>query len=119
MERLCDPEFRAAAGLNRDNEFIFAYRSDSLDPVTGYDDMKAVCDQPGISCIDATSNRHRTSTLFWEMPMDDSSIDRFMSHMGHSRKIDEDFYAVPPSLATLRTVSTVVRHMDRVSCSVP
>lgn len=115
MSKLVDPKFRAAAGVNPKNPFIFAYKSDSTDPVTGYNDLKAVCDGLGIETIDATSNRHRASTLFWEMPIDDDrSIDRFMSHLGHSRKIDEDFYAVPPVLATLRTVTPIVEGMDKV-----
>jgi integrase len=114
LSRLTDSNFRQAAGVNPRNPFIFAYKSESLDPVTGYDDLNTVCKNIGITTIDATSNRHRTATLFWEMKADDHSIDLFMSHLGHSRAINESIYSVPPVLSTLRTVVPIVSNMDKV-----
>ena len=114
MSKLVDPKFRAAAGVNPKNPFIFAYKGDSTDPMTGYNDLKAVCDGLGIETIDATSNHHRASTLFYEMPIDDGrSIDRFMSHLGHSRKIYEDFYAAPTPLPNSCHTSNCDTHCRR------
>ena len=66
--------------------------------------------------ITATEVRHRSSTAFWAMDdIDETAIDRFMEHMGHSRSTDRNVYAVPPAIQILETIGPIIDRLDTVS----
>ena len=98
MEILVDRQCRARAGVSSNNPFVFAYTKHSSDGTTGYNEIMSVCRLIDIPVITATEVRHRSSTAFWAMVIiDETAIDRSMEHMGHSRSIDRNVYAVPPA----------------------
>ena len=98
MDILVDRQCRARAGVSGNNHFVFAYTKHSSDGTTGYNEIMSVCRLIDIPVITATEVRHRSSTAFWAMVnIDETAIDRFMEHMGHSRSIDRNVYAVPPA----------------------
>ena len=99
MAILVDRQCRARAGVSANNRFVFAYTKDSADGTTGYNEIMSVCRLIDNTVITATEVRHRSSTAFWAMDdIDETAIDRFMGHMGHSRSIDRNIYAVPPGI---------------------
>ena len=118
MDILTDPAARLAAGINIDNEFVFAYTQNSADNTTGYNEIRDICQLIHIPTITATAVRHRSSTLFWRMEgIDDATIRQFMDHLGHSTEVDKNIYAVPPAQQILETVGRVIHALDQVCWS--
>ena len=113
---LADKTNRTAAGVSEQNLFLFAYTQMSEDGTTGYNEIMRVCQQIPIPVITATTIRHRTSSMFWSIEgLDGPTIENFMDHMGHSREVDQNIYAVPPALRTIRTVAPIIDQLDQVS----
>ena len=116
MAILVDRQCRARAGVRTNNLFVFAYTKDSADGTMGYNEIMSVCRLIDIPVITATVVRHRSSTAFWAMDdIDETAIDRFMEHMGHSRSIDRNVYAVPPAIQILVTIGPIIDRLDTVS----
>ena len=68
-----------------------------------------MCRRAGIPTITATAVRHRTSTLFWKMDgIDNATVDQLMAHLGHSKEIDQNIYAVPPTEQIMMSVTPII-----------
>lgn len=116
MDILANEEKRKQAGVAPDNEFLFAYTQDSDLSITGYNEIRDICKDIGIPVITATSIRHRSSTIFWNLEgINEQVVDSFMQHMGHTKEIDKDIYAVPPGLKALRDVTPIINRLDQVN----
>ena len=117
LELLVNSKNRSVAGVNQTNKFLFAYTKDSTDNITGYNEIMQICRKINIPVITATAIRHRSSTIFWHMEgIDEQKVNRFMEHMGHSKDINKNIYAVPPVLSIMQTVVPVIERLDTV-CS--
>ncbi len=46
--------------------------------------------------------------------IDEQTVNRFMDHMGHSKDININIYAVLPALSILQTVVLVIERLDTV-----
>ena len=53
--------------------------------------------------------------------IDETAFSRFMEHMGHSRSIDRNVYAVPPAMQILQTTGPIIDRLDTVDplCVLP
>ena len=113
---LADEKNRTEAGVSEGNLFLFAYTQMSEDGTTGYNEIMRVCQQISIPVITATTIRLRTASMLWSIDgLDGSTIEKFMEHMGHSKDIDKNIYAVPPALRTIKTVAPIIYQLDQVS----
>ena len=97
------------------NDFLFAYTQQLLDSSTGYNEIMDVYRIIDIPVITATSVRHRSSTMFRKMEgIEEATIDTVMSHLGHSKTINQNIYAVPPAERILQTVVPLIEELDKV-----
>ena len=111
---LVDRQCRARAGVNSDNPFVFTYTKHSFDATKGYNEIKSVCRLINITVITATGVKH---SAFWAMDnIDDTAIDRFMEHMGHSKSIDRNVYTVPQAIQILETIGPII-NFNTVTCA--
>ena len=113
MVMLADGANRALPGISPKNDFLFAYTHQLVDSSTGYNEiMDGIIDIPVIS---ATSVRHRSSTMFWKMEgIEEATIDTVMSHLGHSKTINQNIYAVSPAERMLQKVVPLIEELDKV-----
>ena len=115
LNKLIDRKVREVVGVGSENNFVFAYTKQSNDVVTGYNEIRNICEEIGIPTITATGIRHRASTLFWQMEgLKEDTISTFMAHMGHSEDIDKNIYAVPPAVKAISCVAPLIERMDQV-----
>lgn len=93
-------KYRKDFGITDENGFLFATRS-SMSHCSGWHAVSSVCEKAGMSIINATSNRHRLSTLYASLDM--SPMDRkiFLDHMGHEESISKENYQCPQSVRTI------------------
>ena len=66
------------------NQYLFPYTQGSSFQVTGYNEIKKICDDLKMPVITATANRHRMSTRLWQLDVSDEQVNSFMEHLGHS-----------------------------------
>ena len=115
LNKIVDKTVRKMVGVSESNQFVFAYTENSDDSITGYNEIRDLCKEIQIPVITATSMRHRASTMFWSMEgISEDQVTTFMEHMGHSRDINKNIYAVPPALKTLQQVVPIVEQLDKV-----
>ncbi len=115
LDMMCDRMVRKMAGVSPLNNFLFPYTGYSDDSCIGYNELDAVCKEIGIPRITATPNRHRASTLMWNMELEDERIIQFLRHIGHNMATDRDIYACPPAAKALRTVAPILENIKAVS----
>jgi len=116
IELLAEAKNHQHAGVCAENELLFPYRQQSEDGTIGYNEIRDVCKHLDIPVVTFTSIRHRGSTLFWALQcLQVETVDRFMEHVGHSKEIDKNIYAVPPALNMLKTVIPIISHLDQVN----
>ena len=91
----------APACVSRENQYLFAYTGQSEDSITGYNEIRILCESLGISVITAAAMRHRSSTSFLEREnIAQATVDGFMTNLGHSQEIDKNVYACPPAISS-------------------
>ena len=116
LDLLVDIDIRISSGVDMGNDYVFANTAGSHDSITGYNEIRDICNQLEIPVITASSLRHRASTLFWQMEgHTEAVVNSFMSHMGHSREIDKNIYCVPPAVSEITHVAPLMEQMDNVS----
>ena len=111
---LVDLQCRARAGVNSDNPFVSTYMKHSFDGTKGYNEIMSVCRLINITVITATGVKH--SAFFAMDNIDDTAIDRFMEHMGHSKSIDRNVYTVPQAIQNLETIGPII-NFNTVTCA--
>lgn len=112
---LASSELRKKFGINLTNNYLFSYTQHSEFQVTGYNELRTVCKGLGIPIIGATANRHRSSTLIWDLEIDDQKLNAFLQHIGHSKDIDQNIYACPPAVSLLKNVAPVLETISKAS----
>ena len=116
LDLLVDIHIRISSGVDMGNDYVFANTAGSHDSITGYNEIRDICNQLEIPVITASSLRHRASTLFWQMEgHTEAIVNSFMSHMGHSREIDKNIYCVPAAVSEITHVAPLMEQMDNVS----
>lgn len=63
--------------------------------------MKEVCKKlelTNVGIINATTNRHRVSTLYAALDLPQQERQLFYAHMGHSESMNKDIYQAPLAL---------------------
>ena len=115
LEMLADYNIRQDAGVSASNEFLFAYTDASVEGAVGYNDIRDICREIGISTITATGMRHRASTALWGMDASDEQVNCFMEHIGHEKEMDKNVYACPPALRAMRIVTPLLERINTVS----
>ncbi|XP_057311957.1 uncharacterized protein LOC130649644 isoform X1 [Hydractinia symbiolongicarpus] len=101
MKRLVDPKFRIKAGIDKNNDFVFASTQLSSLNVSGWHALKEVCKKlelTNVEIINATTNRHRVSTLYAALDLPQQERQLFYAHMGHSESMNKDIYQAPLAL---------------------
>ena len=113
LNDLADNTTRIKAGVMPTNRFLFPYTQESEFQVTGYHEIKAICEQIQIPVISATTNRHRISTGFWQLEgVSEEQVTAFLEHVGHSAKIDKNIYACPLPLKAARNVLPILEKIN-------
>ena len=116
LEILIDPIRRANVSISKDNNYVFASTKHSDRHTSGWHALNFFCKKLNLttaSKITATKNRHRMSTSYAMMDMNESDKAIFYDHMGHSKGMNEQRYQCPPAKKELETVGTFCDYVDK------
>ena len=99
------------------NSFLFANLSDSKDHVIGWNCLKSVTSSLSSSLksphlLIADKFRHRMSTLYALLDVNESEREAFYSHMGHSAEMNKNVYQCPAALREVTKVGAFLRNVD-------
>nr|XP_047134212.1 uncharacterized protein LOC124812135 [Hydra vulgaris] len=115
MKKLSNESFRKVGRVLASNKFIFASSKGSENHVSGWHVVNKICSKLVLKSpkdIIATKNRHRISTLFASLDVEEKDKELFYSHMGHSEKMNQDFYQAPLALLELTRVGKQLMKID-------
>ncbi|MEO0685885.1 MAG: hypothetical protein AAFY76_12775 [Cyanobacteria bacterium J06649_11] len=107
LEILSDEKIREISGVLKENQFVFASTQGSELNFSGWHALKDVCKNVNLSkpnLVTATNNRHRVSTLYAGLNIEESERDLFYTHMGHSKEMNQNTYQTPHGLMTAARV---------------
>ena len=113
MKKLSNESFSKVGGVLANIKFIFASSKGSENHVLGWHVVNQFCSKLVLKSpkdIIATKNRHRISTLFASLDVEDKEL--FYSHMGHSEKMKQDFYQAQLALLELTCVGKQLMKID-------
>lgn len=90
-------------GVYENNIFVFASTGNSELNSSGWHTLKDICNADELilkreDLVNATSNRHRVSTLYAALDVPESERELFYKHMGHSADMNRDVYQAPLAL---------------------
>ena len=91
LEILSEEKVREKSGVLKENQFVFASTQSSELNFSGWHALKEVCKNISLSkphLVTATNNRHRVSTLYAGLDIDEHERDLFYNHMGHSKEAE-------------------------------
>jgi len=97
---------RANANISPENPFLFASKSSKY-ACSGWHAVSDVCKAAEVS-INATSNRHRVSTVFARLDMSEHDRRIFSDQMGHEENINQ----CPPGVRTVKVMGACLRNLD-------
>jgi hypothetical protein len=104
-------ENRTNFNISPDNPFLFATKSSKY-ACSGWHAVSDVCREAKVS-INATSNRHRISTVFASLDMSDNDRRIFFDHMGHEENINKENYQCPPGVRTVKVMGAFLRNLEQ------
>ena len=111
--------YRGAAGVNRENKYIFAAPTrDSLKFLRGHDCLSAVVQRCGVkspSAIKSTRLRKYVATVSQIVDLDEREMNWLARHMGHDLSVHKDFYRLHESTIELSKVSRLLLAVDQGS----
>ena len=115
LQKLCDRDVRACAGVSSHNPFIFANTGGSMNHVVGWDSVHHVCKEAGIegANLNATANRGRISTLFASLELPPEERPFFYAHMGHSAEVNLGTYQRPLPIQEILKVGKHLQQFDK------
>ena len=123
LDILIDEENRLWAGIRPDNYYVFAQVKNSHGQCSSYHDTVAVLNEAlegsfKFENITSTKIRHYISTVFAELVLGEEAHTLLCKHLGHDKNINEQVYACPPGLNTLKNVAPFLMRVDEDSrCS--
>ena len=115
LKILSDPIIRKDVGINKDNIFVFPSTQLSEKRIEGNVAISNVCDKAKVvnkTTMTATSQRHNVSTIFATLDMPEKERELFLSHMGHSKKMNEDIYQAPAALMRIAKIGKRLQSID-------
>lgn len=115
MTKLSDTEIRDRCGVLHTNQFVFASTKHSSLNFSGWHALQDVCKNLQLlhpELINATTNRHRTSTIYAGLEIPESERELFYTHMGHSADINKNVYQSPLALMGLTKLGPKLMSMN-------
>lgn len=103
--QLIDSNVRESNGIPSENEYVFASTGGSKRYVSGWSCINEICKLLNLGSsnkINATNNRHRVSTVYSLMDINETERRIFYNHMGHSKEMNEKRYQCPQSMKALK-----------------
>ncbi|XP_060085309.1 uncharacterized protein LOC132564693 [Ylistrum balloti] len=114
LRKLACSEIRKAAGVRADNIFLFPLTQNSAHHVKGWHAVESVCKKADIlSHINATSMRHRASTIYAALDIPENERRLFYQHMGHSEDINKNVYQCPLAIQEVTKVGKFFENLDK------
>nr|XP_047130409.1 uncharacterized protein LOC124810142 isoform X2 [Hydra vulgaris] len=116
MRILCNIQIKTSIGISFKNPYIFASGKKSESHCSGWHAMTSVCEDLPLENkkqLNATTNRHRISTLMASISMTDSERNLFYDHMGHSEAINKHIYQAPPAIMQLSNTGLRLTCIDK------
>lgn len=96
--------------------FLFATKSSKIH-CSGWHAVQTVCETAGVS-INATRNRHRTSTVYASLDMREADRKVFLEHLGHEEAVNKDNYQCPPGLNEIRVMGRFLTALEETKQNV-
>ena len=115
MKLLSDLKIRNDVGIKSNNPYVFASGKSSDSHCSGWHALTSICEKLPIqnkTRLNATTNRHRLSTLIASQSMIESERNLFYEHMGHSEAINRNIYQAPPAIMQLIKTGKRLQSID-------
>lgn len=86
-------DLRRSVSIMNDNPFIFASSNSKENHVEGYQELRSITVKLDLEkTITSTRNRHFIATQFNKRNMSVKARSAYLNHIGHSSRIDEDYF---------------------------
>ena len=115
MKLLSDMKIQNDIGIKSNNPYLFASGKSSDSHCSGWHALTSICEKLPIlnkTRLNATTNRHRLSTLIASQSMIESERNLFYQHMGHSEAINRNIYQAPPAIIQLIKTGKRLQSID-------
>jgi hypothetical protein len=105
-------KMRSKFGISDKNMFLFATKS-SASHCSGWHALNDVCTKAGIKIpVTAGKMRHRLSTVYATLHMDERNRKLFLDHMGHDLDVNKDNYQCPQGIRAITVMGKMLRNME-------
>ena len=118
MKFLTKEEVQKDAGVQPNNQYIFASSQNSVSYASGWhcinDILKKLCLS---GALNATKNHHRVGSLLAKLKFSEQEKDLIYKHFGHSEKISQNVYQAPPGSQQLRNTGKRLLEISNIQSS--
>ena len=119
----CLIEKRNAAGVSKDNEYMFARaNSGSLDHIRGCDCLRKLVSEADLQYpekINSTGLRKHIATMTQLVNMQDNELDVLAQFLGHDIRTHRDYYRLPTSTTQVAKVAKLLISMEGNATEIP
>ena len=114
---LIDKDFRKSAGINCDNNYVFAATSKgSLEHIRGHDVLRHFSKECGAkdpALLRSTKLRKHLATMSQVLSLTESELEQVCNYMGHSIKIHRDYYRLPLDVVQTAKVCKILLALEK------
>jgi len=110
LHKLCDPEVHLSAGVPVKNSYLFPCTGSDA-RVSGWHAVNKICQDANIlslNLLTATKMRHRVSTIYEGIEVQEKDRDQFYRHLGHTRSVNQ----APIAESAILKVGVHLQRMD-------
>lgn len=104
-------EHRDTQKILSENAFLFATKA-SKRHCSGWHAVYDICRKAQVS-VNATTNRHRLSTIYASLDMDPKDRPVFLEHMGHEDRINRENYLCPIGIKEVKVMGRMLHSIDQ------
>lgn len=118
IDMICCPDRRAKLKIPLENKYLFPSLHGSTSHVIGWYCFNKVCVDAEVQekdLLTATKNRHRISSLFALMDINESDREYIYKHLGHSSVINKNIYQSPLVMKELSIVGRRLLDLDEAT----
>lgn len=116
LDLLCCSETRQRANVLKENKYLFPNTGLSADHTSGWNATHRLAKEANVKRLDlvnATKQRHRISTLYCALEIQEEDRQYFYKHMGHSKEVNWGTYQYPLPILEITKVGKHLQDIDK------
>ncbi|XP_066914461.1 uncharacterized protein [Clytia hemisphaerica] len=112
IKHLADPEVRAAAGVAKNNSFLFPATMNGEGHASGWHSINEILEKLSLKgAFNPTKNRHRVASLLARLELSDKEKELVYKHFGHSEMVNEGIYQAAGGTQQLQSTGGLLKQI--------